>query len=181
MVRQKNNKEDKNKEQVNNSKDKNFVDHVISIRRVTKVTKGGKRFAFSAFVVSGDGQGNVGFALGKSREVSLAIAKATNRARKDMIAVPLRQSTLPYPVTGYHGACKVVVRPAAKGTGNIAGGAVRAIMNALGVHDVLTKAFGSSNSQNVAKATMNALAKLRPALQIAKMRGTTISKMIKGV
>lgn len=183
MVKPKNNQEEKNKEQLmvtKDSKDAHFIDHVIGIRRVTKVTKGGKRFAFSAFVVSGDGKGSVGFALGKSREVSLAIAKATNRARKDMISIPLRDATLPYAVVGYHGACKVVVRPASKGTGNIAGGAVRAIMSALGVHDVLTKAFGSSNGQNVAKATLNALAQLRPALQIAKMRGTTIKKMIKG-
>jgi small subunit ribosomal protein S5 len=162
------------------SKEK-FIDFVGSVRRVTKVTKGGKRFSFSAFVISGDGQGKVGFALGKSREVSLAIAKATSRARKSMIDLPLRGSTIPYPVTGYHGACKVILRPASKGTGNIAGGSVRAIMSAAGIGDVLTKAFGAANSQNVAKATMNALAQLRSALKLAKMRGTTIEKMVKGV
>lgn len=174
-------KEEKNRDQlINNSKEKNFIDFVINVRRVVKVTKGGKRFAFSAFVVSGDGQGKVGFALGKSREVSLAIAKATSRARKDMVYFPLRGATVPYPVVGTHGACKVLVRPASKGTGNIAGGAVRAIMKALGIHDVLTKAFGSSNGQNVAKATLNALAKLRSAVHMAKIRDMKVKQMIKG-
>ena len=182
MTKQKDfHKEEKSRDQLmNGGKEKNFVDFVINVRRVVKVTKGGKRFAFSAFVVSGDGQGKVGFALGKSREVSLAIAKATNRARKDMVNFPLRGSTLPYPVTGFHGACKVIVRPASKGTGNIAGGAVRAIMSALGVQDVLTKAFGSLNGQNVAKATFNALAKLRSAAHMAKARNMSIKEMIKG-
>lgn len=170
----------KAKEQVLQNKEKTFIDHVVSIRRVTKVTKGGKRFAFSAFVVTGDGQGKIGFALGKSREVSLAIAKATSRARKNMIQIPLRGATVPYSVTGYHGACKVIVRPASKGTGNVAGGAVRAIMSAVGVGDVLTKVFGSSNSQNVAKATMNALSQLRSILQIAKLRDMTVNKIMKG-
>jgi small subunit ribosomal protein S5 len=168
------------KEQVAQQKEKDYIDHVVSIRRVTKVTKGGKRFAFSAFVVTGDGKGKVGFALGKSREVSLAIAKATSRARKSMIEIPLRGATVPYAVTGHHGACKVIVRPAAKGTGNIAGGAVRAIMSSAGVGDVLTKVFGSSNGQNVAKATMHALAQLRSSLHLAKIRGTTIEQIVKG-
>lgn len=152
-------------------KEEQFVDYVIDVRRVTKVTKGGKRLSFSAFVVTGDRQGRVGFALGKSREVSLAIAKATSRARKNLITVALRYETLPYPAEGQHGATKVVVRPASKGTGIIAGGAVRAIMDAVGARDVLTKALGSSNSQNVAKATMNALAKMRSAKEIAHLRG----------
>jgi small subunit ribosomal protein S5 len=169
-----------NKEQNIQGKEKTFVDHVVLLNRVTKVTKGGKRFSFSAFIISGNKQGQVGFALGKSREVSLAIAKGTNRARKNMITVPLRGSTIPYPVEGRHGACKVVIFPAAKGTGNIAGGAVRAILHAAGVEDVLTKSFGSGNGQNVAKATFNALAKLRPVIQLARMRGTTIEKMVKG-
>lgn len=181
MTKQKNlHKEEKSFEQLVNNKEKNFIDFVINVRRVVKVTKGGKRFAFSAFVVSGDGKGKVGFALGKSREVSLAIAKATSRARKDMVYFPLRGPTVPYPVVGTHGACKVLVRPASKGTGNIAGGAVRAIMKALGVQDVLTKAFGSSNGQNVAKATLNALAKLRSAIHMAKIRNMKVKEMIKG-
>src|SRR5271170_5473227 len=147
-------------------KESTFIDHVVSVRRVTKVTKGGKRFSFSAFVVTGDQQGNVGIALGKSREVSLAIAKATNKARKRMINISLRNATVPYQVRGRHGASSVVVCPASKGTGIIAGGAVRAIMDAIGAKDVLTKSIGSGNGQNVAKATLNALAKMRSAKQL---------------
>jgi small subunit ribosomal protein S5 len=155
-----------------------FVDHVISVRRVTKVTKGGKRFSFSAFVVSGDRNGRIGIALGKSKEVASAIAKATNRARKDMVTIPLRGVTVPYEVEGKHGACKVVIRPASEGTGLIAGGAVRSVLDALGAKDILTKSLGSANGQNVAKATLNALAKLRSAEHLAKMRGKTIKEIV---
>jgi small subunit ribosomal protein S5 len=158
----------------------NFVDTVVSVNRVTKVTKGGKRFSFSAFVVSGDKKGSIGFALGKSREVSAAIAKATTRARKRMILVSMRGNTIPYPVTGKHGASKVIIRSASKGTGVIAGGSVRAIMEALGVKDVLAKSLGSANQQNVAKATLNALAKLRNASHLAKLRGKTVEELVRG-
>src|SRR5581483_3382069 len=161
-------------------KESAFVDHVVSLRRVTKVTKGGKRFSFVAFVISGDKQGSVGLALGKSREVSMAIAKATNRARKKMILIARRDSTIPYEALGRHGASSVIIRPASKGTGNIAGGAVRAIMAAVGREDVLTKSLGSSNSINVAKATMNALAKLRTVERISLLRGKSVQEMIKG-
>lgn len=160
------------------TKEHSIVDHVVQVRRVTKVTSGGKRFSFAALVVSGDQQGNIGIGSGKSREVSSAIAKATNRARKRMDAFPLRGTTLPYPVVGYHGASKVVLRPAYKGTGVIAGGAVRLIMEALGVKDVLAKSIKSGNPQNVAKAVLNALAQLRSAQHLAKMRNTTIKDMI---
>lgn len=169
-----------NREDGRDKKDSGFVDHVVSLRRVTKVTKGGKRFSFAAFVISGDKQGKVGLGLGKSREVSMAIAKATNRARKRMIEVARRGSTVPYESLGKHGATRVVVRPASKGTGNIAGGAVRAIMDAAGVEDVLTKSMGSSNGINVAKATMNALAKLRSADRLSMLRGKTVQEMVKG-
>lgn len=161
-------------------KEKQFVDSVVSVRRVTKVTKGGKGFSFSAFIVSGDQQGNVGIALGKSREVSLAINKATVRARKNLVHVPLRDTTVPYDIEGKHGSAKVIIRPAYKGTGVIAGGAVRAIMEAVGIKDVLTKAFGSTNSLNVAKATLNALAKLRSVQDIARLRGKTVKEVVKG-
>ncbi len=160
--------------------EKEFVDHVVNVRRVTKVTKGGKRFSFSAFVISGDKLGNVGIALGKSKEATSAIAKAMNRARKDMIAVPLRGATIPYTVHGKHGAAKVVLIPASKGTGKIAGGAVRSVMDAAGIEDVLTKSLGAANPINVAKATLNALAKLRTAQTLAKMRGTTVKEMVEG-
>ena len=157
-----------------------IVDNVVSIRRVTKVTKGGKRFQFSAFVVSGDKQGKIGMALGKSKEVSSAIAKATTCARKNMITISLRGNTIPYNVIGRHGASRVVLRSAYKGTGVIAGGPVRSIMDALGIKDILAKSLGSSNQLNVAKATMNALAQLRSAGQIAKLRGKDIQSIIKG-
>jgi small subunit ribosomal protein S5 len=161
-------------------KDSNFVDHVVSVRRVTKVTKGGKRFSFSAFVVSGNKQGQVGIALGKSKEATSAITKATSKARKNMITVPIRGTTIPYEVHGKHGAAKVVLLPASKGTGKIAGGAVRAVMDAVGIEDALTKSLGSANGLNVAKATLNALAKLRSAEGLAKLRGMTVKEMVKG-
>ncbi len=155
-------------------KDSGFSDFVINVRRVTKVTKGGKRFSFSALVVTGNQKGQVGIGLGKSKEVSQAIAKATNKARKSLISIPLRGATIPYPVTGKHGASKVVIRSASKGTGVIAGGAVRSVMEALGIKDILAKSLGSANRQNVVKATLNALAKLRSAEHLAKLRGTKV-------
>lgn len=156
-----------------------FVDHVVKVRRVTKVTKGGKRFSFAAFVVTGNKDGMVGVASGKSKEVALAIAKAINKARKRMVSITLRDKTVPYPVEGRHGASTVIIRPASKGTGVIAGGAVRAIMDAVGINDVLSKSIGSSNGQNVAKATLNALAKMRSAKQLAHLRGKkSIKEMV---
>ena len=161
-------------------KEKSFIDTVVDVRRVTKVTKGGKRFSFSALVVSGDREGNVGIALGKSREVSSAIAKATNRARKDLIAIPMRGTTIPYDVQGRHGASRVIIRPAYKGTGVIAGGPMRAIFEAAGIKDVLAKSVRSANPQNVIKATLNALAKLRRAHEIAQLRGLSVEEIVKG-
>ncbi len=155
-----------------------IVDTVVNVNRVTKVTKGGKNFSFSALVVSGDQNGKVGIGLGKSREVSQAIAKATNTARKHMIAFPLRGDTIPYPVIGRHGASKVIIRSASKGTGVIAGGAVRAIMEAIGIKDVLAKSIGSPNAQNIVKATLNGLAQLRSSTHLAKLRGTTVKDMV---
>lgn len=160
------------------TKESAYVDHVVKVQRVTKVTKGGKRFSFSAVVVTGDRQGNVGIGSGKSREVSLAIAKATNSARKNLIEIPRRGRTIPYSVEGKHGASKVVVRPASKGTGNIAGGAARAICNAAGIEDVLIKSIGAPNGTNVAKATLNAFAKLRSAAHLAKLRGKSVKALV---
>ena len=158
----------------------NFIDAVISVRRVTNVTKGGKRFSFSAFVVSGDGDGKIGMGQGKSREVSSAIAKATSRARKKLISVPLRGTTIPYHVKGKHGASTVVIRSAFKGTGVIAGGPVRSIMEVLGIKDILAKSIGSSQHQNVVKATLNALSKLRSAKRIAELRGMSLEEVVRG-
>lgn len=163
----------------NKSRAGNFVDFVVHVARVTKVTKGGKTFSFSALVVSGNPEaGEVGLGLGKSREVSLAIAKATNQARKNLIKIALRGTTIPYDVRGQHGASRVVIRPAYKGTGLIAGGAVRKIMEAAGVKDVLAKSIRSSNPKNVAKATLNAFAQLRSASDMAKLRGKTIAEVV---
>lgn len=162
------------------NKEKEFMDAVVSVRRVTKVTKGGKRFSFSAFVLTGDQQGRIGIAQGKSKEVSSAISKATNRARKHLIEIPLRGTTIPYRVVGRHGASKVVLRSAYKGTGVIAGGPMRSIMEALGIKDVLAKSLGSSNPQNVVKATLNALAKLRSVDDFARLRGLSREQIIKG-
>lgn len=157
-----------------------YVDRVVSVNRVTKVTKGGKKFSFSAFVVSGDQAGRIGIGLGKSKEVASAIAKATARARKGMIDVALRGTTLPYGVIGKHGATHVVLRSAYKGTGVIAGGAMRAVMDVVGVKDVLAKCVGSTRcGQNVVKATLNALAKCRSAKHIAQLRGKSVAEVIK--
>jgi len=162
------------------NKSNELVDFVVDVNRITKVTKGGKRFSFSAFVVSGDKQGKIGIALGKSREVAQAISKATAKARKNLITVPLRDTTIPYSVEGRHGSSKVVLRSAYKGTGVIAGGAVRSVMEALGIENILAKSVGAPNRQNVVKATLNALAKLRSAEQLAKLRGKTVKEMVKG-
>lgn len=168
-------------EKKTNTRASDFVDVVVDVNRVTKVTKGGKRFSFAVLVVSGDKKGRVGIALGKSREVSTAIAKATKRARKSMFTVALRGTTIPYPVEGRHGASRVVLRSASKGTGVIAGGAIRAIMEALGIKDVLSKSLRSENRQNVVKATLNALAKLRSAQVIAKQRDkANVQELVKG-
>jgi small subunit ribosomal protein S5 len=174
-------KTEKSEARAERSETGTFVDTIVSVNRVTKVTKGGKRFSFSAFVVSGDQKGRVGIGLGKSREVSSAIAKATARARKNLITVSLRGSTIPFPVIGRHGATSVVIRSAYKGTGMIAGGAMRAVFQAVGLTDVLGKTIGSSRcGQNVVKATLNALAKCRSASDIAKLRGKTVDEIIKG-
>lgn len=161
--------------------EKTFVDTVVAVNRVTKVTKGGKRFSFTAFVVAGDQKGGVGIGLGKSREVSSAIAKATTLAHKNLIRITMRGTTLPYEVAGRHGATNVVIRPACKGTGIIAGGAVRAVMEALGVKDVLAKTIGPSRcGQNVVKAALNALAQCTSLDELAKMRGKSRLEIVKG-
>lgn len=157
---------------------KEFVDTVVAVRRVTKVTKGGKRFSFSALVVSGDQNGKVGLALGKGNEVQAAIMKATNRARKHLIDIARRGTTIPYDVQGHHGANKVIVRPAYKGTGVIAGASMRAIFDAAGIKDVIAKSVRpSSNAQGVVKATLNALAKLRTVGQLERLRGKSLRKV----
>ncbi|KKQ32987.1 MAG: 30S ribosomal protein S5 [candidate division TM6 bacterium GW2011_GWF2_37_49] len=154
-----------------------YSEAVLNVRRVAKVIKGGRRFAFSALVVVGDKNGNVGVALGKGREVSSAIAKALRRARKNMFYIPFYKTTIPYSVEAKHGASRVIIHSASKGTGVIAGGAVRSVMEVAGVKDILAKTIGSSNPQNVVKATVKALQKLRTAQHLAKLRGKTLKDL----
>lgn len=137
------------------------TDRVVHISRVAKVVKGGRRFSFSALVVSGDGQGRVGYGLGKAAEVPEAIKKGAQRARKRMIEVPIHETTVPHDILGKFGAAKVLLRSAKAGTGVIAGGVVRAVVEAAGIHNILSKVIGTSNPHNVVKATLNGLSGLR--------------------
>ncbi len=148
-----------------------FIEKIVSLNRVAKVVKGGRRFSFSALVVVGDGKGGVGFGLGKAQEVPEALRKATEHAKRHMIRVPLVEGTLPYEVLGRFGAGRVMLKPASKGTGIIAGGAVRAVMEAAGVADVLAKAIGTNNPHNVLRAAVEGLASLRSADAVGEIRG----------
>lgn len=155
-------------------------DHLVGVQRVTKVTKGGRAFGFSAIVVVGDGNGVVGHGLGKSNDVSTAIAKAIEAAKKNLVRIPIANQTLPHEQKGKFGGAKVFLKPASSGTGVIAGGAVRAVLESVGVHNVLSKSQGSSNPHNVVKATLDALLQLRSPEMIAQERGISLDKVFKG-
>jgi len=153
---------------------------LVSVNRVTKVTKGGRTFGFSAIVVVGDEKGVAGFGLGKSKEVSEAIVKGIEDAKKNLYRIPLLKQTVPHEETGKYGGARVFLRPASHGTGVIAGGAMRAVLESVGVHDVLAKSKGSSNPHNVVKATFQALLKMRSAQDVAKARRITMDQVFNG-
>ncbi|MEA3466634.1 MAG: 30S ribosomal protein S5 [Thermodesulfobacteriota bacterium] len=154
-----------------------FIEKIVFINRVAKVVKGGRRFSFSAIVVVGDGKGKIGYGLGKANLVPEAIRKGVEKARKDMTSVSLTETSIPHQVIGRYGAGKVLLKPASEGTGVIAGGPVRAVLEAVGVHNILTKCLGSHNPHNMVKATLNGLKSLRTAQKIAEMRGKSVEEI----
>jgi small subunit ribosomal protein S5 len=154
------------------------IERVVHINRVAKVVKGGRNFSFNAIVVAGDGQGQVGSSLGKANEVTDAINKGTEGAKRAMKSVPLQGTTLPHTVTGRYGAARVLLKPASPGTGVIAGGAVRAVMECLGVKDILTKVLGTNNPHNVVKATLNGLEQIRDLRAAARQRTCSVREIL---
>jgi len=169
-------------EKVSNLKtvDVELKDKLVAINRVTKVTKGGRTFSFSAIVVVGNENGMVGHGLGKAKEVTEAIAKGIDDAKKNLISVPIRKGTVPHAQKGKYAGARVLLKPATDGTGVIAGGAMRAVLESVGVHNVLAKSQGSSNPHNVVKATFDALSQMRDAVAVAKQRGVTLDKVFNG-
>ena len=162
------------------SADIELKDKLVAVNRVTKVTKGGRTFSFSAIVVVGDENGIVGHGLGKAKEVTEAISKGIDDAKKNLIRVPILHGTVPHLQIGKYSGARVLLRPAAEGTGVIAGGAMRAVLESVGVHNVLAKSQGSSNPHNVVKATMDALSQMRDAVQVSRQRGVSMDKVFNG-
>ena len=155
-----------------------LTDKVVHINRVSKVVKGGRRFSFSTLVVVGDGNGVVGYGVGKANEVAVSIRKGVERAKKNLIRVPILNKTIPYEIIGHFGAGRVLLKPASEGTGLIAGGAVRAVVESAGVHNVLSKCQGSNNPHNVVKAVFDALASLKTPDEMAAKRGKTLNEIV---
>ncbi len=162
------------------SADIELKDKLVAVNRVTKVTKGGRTFSFSAIVVVGDENGVVGHGLGKAKEVTEAITKGIDDAKKNLIKVPILRGTVPHQQKGKYGGAEVLLKPATEGTGVIAGGAMRAVLESVGVHNVLAKSQGSSNPHNVVKATMDALSNMRDAVAVARQRGISLDKVFNG-
>ena len=169
-----------NRDQQSRTGDPDLKDRLVGINRVAKTTKGGRTFSFSAIVVIGDEKGKVGHGLGKSREVATAIQKGIEDGKKDMINVPLVNGTIPHAQEMKYAGAHVLIRPASAGTGVIAGGAMRAVLESAGITDVLAKSLGSSNPHNVVKATFNALKELRSAQDVAQLRGIPVTKVFNG-
>jgi len=162
------------------SADIELKDKLVAVNRVTKVTKGGRTFSFSAIVVVGDENGIVGHGLGKAKEVTEAISKGIDDAKKNLIRVPILHGTVPHLQKGKFSGARVLLRPASEGTGVIAGGAMRAVLESVGIHNVLAKSQGSSNPHNVVKATIDALSQMRDAVAVAKQRGVELDKVFNG-
>src|ERR687895_1648859 len=167
-----------NRNQGGRGRDSDLQERVVEINRVAKVVKGGRRFSFTALVVVGDEKNQVGVGYGKANEVPLAIQKGVERARRNLFKVPKYGSTIPHQVTGVYGAGRVLLRPASEGTGVIAGGGVRAVLELAGIHDVLSKSLGSQNPINLVKATVDALQTLRDPKQVAELRGLTVAQVL---
>ncbi|MFA7116060.1 MAG: 30S ribosomal protein S5 [Bacteroidales bacterium] len=160
--------------------DLELKDRLVAIQRVTKVTKGGRHFSFSAIVVVGDEKGVVGYGLGKANEVTTAISKGIDDAKKNLVRIPLSKRTIPHTQEAKFGGARVFMKPAAPGTGVIAGGAMRAVFESVGIHDILAKSKGSANPHNLVKATIKALSELRDAYAVAGVRGIPMQKVFKG-
>lgn len=163
---------------INSESSDDLIEKLINVNRVSKVVKGGRIFSFAALTVVGDGKGRVGFGTGKAREVPVAIQKAMEAARRDMRDVRLNGSTLQYPLVGTHGAAKVYMQPASEGTGIIAGGAMRAVFEVVGVHNVLAKCIGTNNAINVVRATINGLSGMSDPASVAEKRGKTVEEIL---